>query len=1093
MKRMQIIRKSRHFYRPYYRMTALAVMITVAVVTGSLMIGESVRSTLVRRVHERLGNTESILFGRYTFFHSQLADEALFEKKARAVLLSDGFVRDAGRLLPVQVWGMDDKTIPEGGIFVNRALKKELSLSEGEDLVLRLPATGLTPSGSLFVTGNYTTEARLTLKGIIEANDGGNINLKNEQIIPYNIFINRKELASVLDVEGKANLLLSDKKITYDELNSVWTPDIAGIQIREQDDFTELVSDRVFIQPEAVQALCRDNPGANRLFSYLTNSICSATGCIPYSFVTAMDNYKGRELGVDEIILSDYSARRLNAELNDRICFTYYYTTGHLKTLHVDTLWGRVAGIVPLSELVADSGLSADFPGLSGVERCTEWDSDLPIDMSLITAEDEDYWSLYRSTPKAILPYKAVGNKWSSAYGSATALRFTSPPDSKGLDAAMFGLQLIDPREAGLDAAHQGVDFASLFLALGFFIILSALLLLLVPLSEMICRRRDEITLLVALGYTRKRIAGLLWSESLTVILGASTVGVVAGILYTWIILILLESLWKGATHTDGFILFPSLATIAAGWAAGTVVSLIVVPLGIRRILKSNTPTPEKDEEKVPFGVRPLKMNVNVSITAVKKISPNIWRIIKRSAVKTKQGKSPRHSLRFAWLGTFFCFIALIAGIRYRSTAFFMVTGLLLMFTAAFAGNYLICSRGAPSMPLSEKKWVWSSLLANRERVWLSFFTLATGVFLVFAVGLNRKGFSNSSQLFTATGGYTLWCETTVPIYYNLSTQEGRDKMALSGLPTGTEILQLSRYGADDAGCLNLHRVSQPSVLGVDMQAIQNSGFRLLQSIRFAEDDPFAALQKTVPDAGLFASSRVATAGHAYPVLIDETVLTWSLMRKLGDTVHYDTGDRTISLLLAGTLDNTVFQGHLLMDIRLFSKIWSEAAGSEILLFKTGENEIDGVKKLVEQALNEYGVRVSTTAGRLQEFNSVTDTYLTIFLTLGGLGLLLGIAGFIIVLRKELASRKEQIILYRALGFSNLRIASLLIAENRMVPLYAIGAGSIGALAGVSVGVAHISASVALPAITLALLLIICVAAFIRKSVYTCLSEKLFV
>jgi putative ABC transport system permease protein len=1005
-------------------------MITVAVITGSLMTGESVRSTLVRRVYERLGSVESILSGRDAFFHGSLAGEAVFEGKARAVLLSRGFVPDAGRLLPVQVWGVDDRAIPPGGMFVNRALRAELSFAEGEDLVLRLPAMGLTPSGSLFVTGNYTTEARLTLRGVVEADEGGNINLRNEQIIPCNIFINREELASILNVEGKANLLLSDKKITRGELDTVWTPGLAGIQIRERDGFTELVSDRVFIQENAVQTLCRDNPGANRLFSYLANSISSSAGSIPYSFVTAMDHYKGRELGGDEIILSDYSARRLKAALNDSICLTYYYATDNLKTLRVDTLRGRVAGIVPLAELAADSGLSADFAGLSDVERCTEWDSDLPIDMSLITAEDEDYWSLYRSTPKVILPYKAVCRKWSSAYGSATALRFASPPDVKGLDASMFGLQLVYPREAGLDAARRGVDFASLFFSLGFFIILSALLLLLAPLSEMVHRRRNEIALLTALGYTRRRIVRIFWLESLPVIFGASIAGIATGILYTWMILILLGSLWKGATHTDGFILFPGWTTIVAGWAAGTLVAIIAVPHGIRRALKGET-----------------------------------------SCRKRTSGTKSNRSLLFAWTGTFLCVAVLIAGIRYQSVALFMVTGLLFMFTAAFAGDYLILSRGAPDAVSSESKLAWGSLLVNRKRVWLSFFILATGVFLVFAVGLNRKGFSNSPGLVSGTGGYTLWCETTVPVHHNLSTPEGRHKLSLSGLPAGTEILQLSRYGVDDAGCLNLNRVSQPSVLGVDMQAILNSGFRILQTLQPAEID-------------------MASGRRTYPVLIDETVLTWSLMRKLGDTVRYDAGDRSVNLLLSGTLDNTVFQGYLLLDIGLFSEIWRETAGSEIILIKTGASETAGVKRLVEQSLHEYGVRVSTTAGRLQEFNSVTDTYLTIFLTLGGIGLLLGIAGFIIILRKDLASRREQIRLCRALGFPDRRIARLLIAENRLVPLYATGAGSLGALAGVSAGVAHAGAGVVLTALILALLLIVCITVFIRKSVYTCLSEN---
>ena len=78
-----------------------------------------------------------------------------------------------------------------------------------------------------------------------------------------------------------------------------------------------------------------------------------------------------------------------------------------------------------------------------------------------------------------------------------------------------------------------------------------------------------------------------------------------------------------------------------------------------------------------------------------------------------------------------------------------------------------------------------------------------------------------------------------------------------------------------------------------------------------------------------------------------------------------------------------------------------------------------GVKKLISQALSEYGVRVMTTNDRLRQFNTVTDTYLTIFMTLGGLGLLLGILSFIIVIRKNLAMRRDEIRLYRVLGFTD--------------------------------------------------------------------------
>ena len=206
--------------------------------------------------------------------------------------------------------------------------------------------------------------------------------------------------------------------------------------------------------------------------------------------------YKGHILRKDEILLSDYAANRLGARVGDTIRVSYYKSEG-LKRLDTDARQFKVGRVVPLSEWVSDGSLSADFPGLSNVERCTDWDSDLPIQMDLITDEDERYWDLFRSTPKAIIAYDAVVGDWGNAYGSATAIRIPNArPDLTGLRPEMFGIQLIHPREAGIYAARNGVDFAGLFLALGFFIIVSAVLLMLNPLSEMFYRRRHEIALL---------------------------------------------------------------------------------------------------------------------------------------------------------------------------------------------------------------------------------------------------------------------------------------------------------------------------------------------------------------------------------------------------------------------------------------------------------------------------------------------------------------------------------------------------------------------------------------------------------------------
>ena len=604
-------------------------------------------------------------------------------------------------------------------------------------------------------------------------------------------------------------------------------------------------------------------------------------------------------------------------------------------------------------------------------------------------------------------------------------------PDLSELHSGMFGVQIIYPRAAGIFAAMNGVDFSGLFLALGIFIVISAVLLMIVPLSEMLFRRKNEITLLKAIGYPKKRIARLFWMESIPVTLVASVAGVLTGIIYTALIMWLLGNVWKGATHTDGFSVYPDSMTALAGSFVGIGLSLIILYLTIRRYLKEESSDIKKK---------------NISI------------------------KRKRSFAIFALMITIY-----LIGMNFflfHSVALFVISGVALLTTATLWGDYLICRLGAAFTGVfNDKKMIWSALYANKKQAMLSFLALSTGVFIVFSVGLNRKGFENSSQLRMGTGGYTLWCESSVPVYHNMTTHEGREKLSLTTLPAGTEILQCLRFGADDASCLNLNKVTTPTVLGIDMNELSKSEIKIQKNIYSTDSqDAFKRLQSHL--------------GTVYPALVDATVLTWSLGLTLGDTLYY-TGDRgqTVAIQLAGTLPNTIFQGNILIDRQLFSEIWGETTGSEVFLIKTGEPEKEEVKTLLSQALHEYGVLVSTTNNRLKQFNSVTDTYLTIFMTLGGIGLLLGIMSFIIVVRKSLAARRKEIDLYRTLGFTNEKIEQTLYRENLIVPLYAIATGILCALTGVSISFMNTGVWIWLTALLLTIAFVGCVMRFVKKSV----------
>jgi putative ABC transport system permease protein len=584
----KLYRKNIAHYSRYYRLIAAATVITVAVIIGSIVVGDSVRATLENIVRERLGNTETIVFANNSFMDEAMTRNPVFGDKARGILLSNGFVSNDGALLPVFVWGVSDMDIPAGSAKINEPLAKELKPTMAAGIVLRLPAAGLIPSGSLFVTENYTTSMRLDFAGVVDAKSGGNISMKNEQTLPLNIFVNRDELAELMQTEGKINLLLTDKAVSEADLSKAWTYVASGLSVHNRGAFTEVVSDRVFLQADVTKSIVGNNPVPNRLYSYLANAITFGNDSIPYSFVTALDRYMGEALAPDEVILTDYSANRLHAKVGDKVRLSYF-TARDMKTLVTGYKTFTVKRILPISLLKDDPTLSATFPGLSDVERCTEWDSDLPINMSLITNEDERYWEVYRSIPKALVSYAAIEAEWSNPFGDATAVRVHTPtPDLSMLTPQMFGLQLIRPREAGFAAARNGVDFSSLFLALGCFIIAAAVLLMITPLSEMLYRRRDEIRLMQALGFKQKRIRDMLMGEAVPVLFVCGIAGIVAGLLYTLVVMWLLGNVWSGATHASDFSFgfTPSLLSVAICF--GPLLGLCVVWPVISKALKKH-------------------------------------------------------------------------------------------------------------------------------------------------------------------------------------------------------------------------------------------------------------------------------------------------------------------------------------------------------------------------------------------------------------------------------------------------------------------------------------------------------------------------
>jgi putative ABC transport system permease protein len=1061
----QFLSQNLRHYKRYYLLIALAVALANTIITGSLLVGDSVKHTLVSRVDERLGRTVTLVTSGSGFMDEAFAD--VINKginplvAASTVFFTNGFVPHGLSLFPVSVWGIDSTltavaapgfVFPDAGeVVINRKVANELSLKAGDDLVVRLPNTQMIPSGSLFVSDNYTASLRLRIKAVIDSRQSGNLNLRNEQSLPFNLFINRQELTSELEMEGKCNIIMLSRNLSGDEFSASWTPEFSGIKVAQitlevESGITnaaqhwEVISEAAFLEEDLIARLNDHYPQANHLFSYLVNDIstqCHAElvsasplfneiagqarnddcrNSIPYSFVTAIDHFAGRELTGNDMLLSDYAALRLNASVGDSITLAYY-TSAELKILTEEKRSFVVREIIPIHAFQADGRLSAEYPGLSNVDNCTDWDADLTIDMDRITKEDEDYWDIYRSTPKALIAYTEGASMWGNNYGVATAVRISGEKEvilADILSPADAGIVVVSPRETGLAAARGGVDFKSLFLSLAFFVIAAALLLATIPLGGMLHDRRKELLLLQALGYTSKRIKKILLNEITVMTIVATLTGMIVAVLYNRLVLFALGNIWRGAVHTENFLASVEPVSLIGGSMVSLLICFVTVWRALRRIIKRSS---RRD--------------------AVRHVSTMRWLPVASLVLM--------HALLFA-------------NFAIQSPLLFMLTGIVSLL-AAISGYAFFVNRNALKT-FNHKSIIFKNLHYRRRSGIISVAVLSSGLFVVFSVGLNRKSFSDASGLLSGTGGFTFWGDHSVPLYHSLSTPEGREKFGLSDLPVETSILQLYRHGGDDASCLNLNKAPQPTVLGVDADRLADASFTFasIYDIRYPISDSnnsqFSILNSQFSTVWSALSQK---RGDYYPVIADQTVLQWGLLKSVGDTITYrNRKGEPVVLQFIGGLNNSIFQGNLLMDKSFFAEIWGED-GSEVMLVQTSDSTQHAVKQLLSQALANYGLQLGFCNERLKEFNSVTDSYLTIFLMLGGFGLLIGLFGMLLIIRRGLLDRAGERSTLSAVGFETVTIQRQLFRESMLVPLYAIVAGTLASLVAVASAIPAVS------------------------------------
>jgi len=1093
--RWTLARRSLVFFRRTNAGIAAGAAVGAAVLVGALLVGDSVRQSLVRQTHARIGKVDGALVGGDRFVRAAVAADIQEEltggpegrgpappsivpvlRLAGLASTPDGEHRATG----VQVHGVDfrffrlglasgdggsddDAAAPgPGETWLNERLARQLGVEIGDTVVLRVDRPSAMPRDMvLAVNDDLTVALRVTVAGIAGPEAFGDFGLAASQIPPFNAFVDLPWLQGGIG-DADANMLLAagvDPDAADAAFRNVWTLADAGIDVAEIDGAGEITSRRIFIDGPIEDAAAEIIPGAVGILTYFVNGLAAGERSTPYSMVAAIGPLDpaaatrgggggGGDAAVatgrllppdvedDEIVVSAWLAEDLDVRAGDAVEVTYY-TLGDGRRLVESSSTFRVHSIVEIAGAAGDPTLMPEFPGLSDAEHCRDWESGVPLDLDRIRDKDETYWDDHGGTPKAFVTLAAGRRMWENRFGGLTAIRM---PAGRVADLVPRLRDRLHPADVGL--YFQDVRGPAL-----------------------------------AAGTTATDFGGLFLGLSLFLIVSA---------------LLLIALLFGFAVEQRA----PEIGTlIAVGFrpvdvrrqflregvvlaAAGSIVGAAlgvaytaVMLLGLQTIWRDAI-----GQTTITLHVGGASLLTGIGsafVVAAATIWLTVRRVGRRSAVEllaaqsgaTDRGVAAGRRGRIAIVVAVACVMLAVGMIVATGAdrgpaaagAFFGAGSLLLVAIVIGAGQVLRrLDQGRPvggavggAVGLPSIGGLGRRNAARRPGRSLAVVALiACGTFLVVAVGANRLDAElNAGDRASGTGGFSLVARSPIGVPRDLRSPDDRAAVGLDpGVFAETRFVPMRVHDGDDASCLNLSLSQQPRLLGVEPEDLASrKAFTFTSTLPPAgEASPWRLL-----DGDLDAEDGV----RVIPGIGDQASLTWAMHKAVGETLDYrDERGRPFRVRVVGALANSILQGNLLISERWFTRLYPSESGARMFLIDTppdGPAGAEVVSAGLSRALADVGIEVTPAATRLAEFNAVQNTYLAIFQVLGALGVLLGSVGLGMVVLRNVLERRSEFAVLRAVGWRSRALRWLVFSEHGMLLVLGLAGGAVAAIVAV--------------------------------------------
>ncbi|MBL9190324.1 MAG: FtsX-like permease family protein [Opitutaceae bacterium] len=1048
-----ILRSVAHHRFAYLGVFAGAVL-GATVLLGALFAGDSVAASLRRIAAQRIGQATHVVAAGDRFFREALAAEFATAAGVRAapVLLARGTAtQPATRAFATQVqlvgvtsafWQFAPEPVAlalaaeKNEVAVNETLARRLALKVGDTLVVRLQKPGVLAGNAPIAGAEAKLEAvRCTVAVIVGDGAFGRFNLEATQVPPPSVFLPIALLQTALNRPQRANLLLLAGTKTDSELSAALARTVRladyGLAVQRRDaaqafDFT---SERIFIDPPLARVIAGAVPAAQPVVSYLVNELRSGARATPYSIGTATTPaaapFLPVDLGPGEVVINRWLADDLQigpgAELAAK-----FFQVGAGDALIERSATFRVRAVVPIEGGAADRTWMPEFPGISDAKNQSEWDPGLPLQLERIRDHDERYWDDHRGTPKVFFAIAAGREMWATRWGELTALRVTAPAGA-GADLERQALAALRPemnqmivrnvRAGAADSAQSAVDFGGLFLGMSFFLILAALGLVAMLFQLSLLLRNREDALLGAVGVPARQIGRWRLGEALLILLVAGVAGVPLAALYTQGILVFLERIWAGQGGGAVFAFAMKPSSVAGGLGAFLLISLGAVWLAIRRQTKRalSIRLAASAEETAP----PAKARRNAIILAALAAVAGV------AALIASRGGLPAqiafYLAGFSWL------VAGLAGCRAWLARELQADGV-----------------------LDARRLARRNLSARRARSLTVVGLIATAVFMVLSVASFRKHVGADWLVrASGTGGFAFWIETTVPqnpprdgraAGFELFGKHAADLGAVVPIRVGT---------GDNVNCFNLNTTLQPRLLAVDAAALAARGAFRTKSAGWAE---LGAL----------------SGDGAIPALVDENTLLWALKRKVGDTLAYtDETGGAFTVRIVGTLPDSIFQGHLIVDEALFLKKFPSSGGYALFLAdaKNPGGDLPALRDRLAVSAADAGGKVELTRDVLAAFHQIENTYIAIFTALGTLGVVLGSLGLAVVVARNLRERRGEFAVMAAIGLPRAALGRMVFHEFATLVAWGLAIGAASSSVAIAPSLAALPAAGTLAAV----------------------------